>query len=129
MPRYVPEDILVVLNHVEWKRGLEILEDLERLKGVGNSFWAQCFHTPSIGWLYFHLERLEQQKLITSRWQTGTDEETLARRGGRRVREFQLTSDGFRRKDEILEARKEGGPIGQPAIRPIWTLAAPPVGG
>lgn len=94
MSRYTSDDILRVLNHSEWKRGLQIRDELVELKEdkVGK---------PNIQWLYDTLGKLKGEGYIEHR--EGTDKAILAQRDGYGYSEFRLTQDGMRVRIDITE--------------------------
>jgi PadR family transcriptional regulator, regulatory protein PadR len=95
-------DLLSILNHVRWKYGMEIHEELEA---------KRLF--VSIGAVYTTLDRLEAEGLVESKFARDLDDDEA--RGGRAKRWFRLTSNGIRRRHELEQAKPHGLPHGAPA--------------
>ncbi len=56
--RYTTEDLLLVLDHSEWKSNFKVYQDLIHLKGVGDSFLDELLRKPSYWWVHSTLHKL-----------------------------------------------------------------------
>jgi|GEM_PF-2838804 len=117
MPRYTTEDLIAVLNHIEWKTVLQMMDEMADNKGLPRRSLRRLFGEPSIGWMHIQLEWLIEQELVE--WREGTDKEKIKERRGRTYREYRLSPNGLRRKEEIIERNRKTHRVGSLAPRPI----------
>jgi DNA-binding PadR family transcriptional regulator len=106
-PKVTEEDVLQVLGHATWKTGLEIRDELNKLKNVPKD----SFFDVSIGLLYAHLMNLEEQTWVERRIRVNISQEQLKSRNGNYPFEYRLTPQGTRKKVdgrnvETLDSKK-----------------------
>jgi hypothetical protein len=104
VPTYVREDVITVLNHIEWKSSTTLRMQLGELKNVDYDqdlrrlWWSQL---PSIGWVISTLDQLMEDGLVENR--TGTDSSVIEKRGFRPYYEYRLTLTGSGKRQELME--------------------------
>lgn len=96
--------ILNILNHSEWKHGVQI--HLELSGGKEDSLRI------SIGAVYTTLDSLIAQGWVEDKFAKDPDHEEDQNRSGRLRRWFRLTSDGVRHRHEIEQATLDHLPAG-----------------
>jgi DNA-binding PadR family transcriptional regulator len=94
MPFITEKDVLDCLSHVEWKRGLQILDEIAAKWGVSKF----SFRGPSLA-LYVTLRNLEEDGWIEHREAELTQEERESGDDGP-AREYRLTEGGVRERYE-----------------------------
>lgn len=95
----IGEKLFSVLSHTEWKRGLQLIDEIA----------AKFGKRPSYGSVISAIERMIREGWVETK--AGDDPAVLAQRGGNAYRVFRLTSGGIRRRHE-LDRLGTTGPIG-----------------
>ena len=116
-------ELMDYLRPAQWKTTLQLYEEIEEkwkrddrrsllssLLSLFSKEWGEAFSGPNFSQLFIALEELESQDLIEGRWKAMTAEE-LAKRGGRRGREWKLTNDGVRVRNLLPQLEQEGADI------------------